>query len=102
MQHKHRRFWMGTLLTCLAVATLVLPAHAGVRVSIGIGAPVYPAPVVIAPPPAVVYPAPVVVTRPPVVVVPPPVVYRGPRVIAGGYYGHRHHHWRHRHHKHRW
>lgn len=98
MQRKHRRLWMSVLFACLAVATLALPAHAGVRVSIGIGVPVYPAPVIIAPPPAVVYPAPVIVTRPPVVVVPPPVVYGDPRVRAGGYYGHRHRHWRHHHH----
>jgi hypothetical protein len=96
MQHKHRRLWISALFACLAVATLALPAHAGVRVSMSIGVPVYPAPVIIAPPPAVVYPAPVIVTRPPVVVAPPPVVYGGPRVRAGGYYGHRHHHW------HRW
>jgi hypothetical protein len=55
-------------------ATLALPAHAGVRVSIGIGVPVSSAPVMLAPPPAVVYPAPVIVTQPPVVVAPPPVV----------------------------
>ena len=35
------------ILALLAVATLALPlaAHAGVRVSIGIGVPIYPAPV---------------------------------------------------------
>ena len=87
MQHKHRRLWMSALFACLAVATLGLPAHAGVRVSLGIGVPVYPTPVIIAPPPAVVYPAPVTVTRPPVVVVPPPVVYGSAPVVVGGYYG---------------
>ena len=55
MQRKHRRLWMSVLFACLAVATQALPAHAGVRVSLGIGVPVYPAPVIIAPPPAVVY-----------------------------------------------
>jgi hypothetical protein len=55
MQHIHRRLWVGALLACLAVATLVLPAHAGVRVSIGVGVPVDPAPVLVAPPPVVLY-----------------------------------------------
>jgi len=52
----------------LASLTLALPADARVHISLGIGVPVYPAPVVVAPapvvvasPPAVVYPAPVVV-----------------------------------------
>ena len=65
----------------LAVAVLAFapPADAQVRVSIGIGMPVYPAPVVVAP---------------------PPVVYRGPRVFAGGYYGYPHRPWRY--HRHRW
>jgi hypothetical protein len=94
MQHTHYRLWVGVLLACLAVATLALPAHAGVRVSLGIGFPVYP--------PVVVYPAPVIVTRPPVVVAPPPVVYGSPRVLVGGYDGPRHRHWRHHHHRHRW
>src|SRR5215510_5129877 len=73
------------------------PAHAGARVSIGIGVPVVvaPAPVVVAPPPpAVVYPA------PPVVVAAPPVVYRAPPVLVGGYYGPYYRHWRH--HPHGW
>jgi hypothetical protein len=101
MQRKHRRFWMSALVTCLVVAALALPAHAGgVRVSIGIGVPVYPAPVVVAPPPAVVYPAPVIVTRPPVVVA-PPVVYGSGPVWVQGSYGYRHRHWRHHHHHHR-
>ena len=100
MQRKHRRIWMSALFTCLAVATLALPAHAGVRVSLGIGVPVYPAPVVVAPPPAVVYPTPVIVTPPPVVVA-PPVVYGAGPVWVHGSYGHRHRHWRHHHHHHR-
>src|SRR5438445_13719314 len=88
--------------------SLELSADAGVRVSVGIGVPVYPPPVVVAPPPAVLYPAPVVVVRPPAVVAPPPVVYGGSRVSVGGYYRgyyrHRHPHWRHHHHPHwrRW
>jgi hypothetical protein len=102
MQHKPRRLGMSVLLACLAVAILALPAHAGVRVSLGIGVPVYPAPVVVVPPPAVVYPVPVIVTRPPMVVAPPPVVYGSPRVIVGGYYGPGHRHWKHHHHAHRW
>ncbi len=92
-----------TLLRVFAVgavcglATLALPlaAHAGVRVSIGIGVPVYPTPVV-------VYPAPVVVPSPPVVVALPPVVYGSGPVLVKGPYGHRHRHWRHHHHAHRW
>jgi len=96
-----------TLLRTLAVvavvglATLALPlsAHAGVRVSIGVGLPVVvtPAPVVVAPPPpAVVYPAPAVV------VAPPPVVYRSAPVVVGGYYGPSYRPWRHHHRWHRW
>jgi hypothetical protein len=72
------------------LATLALPlsAPAGVRVAIGIGVPVYPAPVV-------VYPAPVIVA--------PPVVYGSAPVWVNGPSGHRHRHWRHHHHhKHRW
>jgi len=97
-----RMFAMGAVF---GLATLVLPlsAHAGARVSIGIGGPVYTAPVVVAPPPAVVYPAPVVVASPPVVVAPPPVVYGSPSVVIGGPFGPRHRHWRHHHHRwHRW
>ena len=58
----------------LAMLALPFSAQAGVRVSIGVGVPVYPAPVIVAPAPAVVYPAPVIVTQP-FVVVAPPVVY---------------------------
>ena len=49
------------VVAVFSLATLALPlsAQAGVRVSIGIGVPVYSAPVVVAPPPVVVYPAPV-------------------------------------------
>ena len=84
------------MVAVLGIATLALPlaAHAGARVSIGIGLPVVvaPAPVVVAPPPpAVVYPAPVVVA-------PPPVVYGAPPVLVGGYYGPYYRHWRHHHH----
>jgi hypothetical protein len=110
MQHTNMCVRICTMLAVVALAALVRPlsADAGVRVSVGIGVPVYSAPVVVAPPPAVVYPAPVVVARPPVVVAPPPVVYGGSRVIVGGYYGgyyrHRHPHWRHHYHPHwrRW
>jgi hypothetical protein len=94
-----------TLFRLLAIgaifglATLALPlsAHAGVRVSIGVGLPVVvaPAPVVVAPPPpAVVYPAPAVV------VAPPPVVYGSAPVVVGGYYGPYYRPWRH--HPYRW
>jgi hypothetical protein len=105
MQQTHFVLRTCGILAVLGIATLALPcsAQAGVRVSIGIGVPVYPAPVVVAPPPAVVYPAPVIVTRPPVVVAPPPVVYYGsPPVFIGGSYGYQHHHWRHHHHHHHW
>jgi hypothetical protein len=92
MQRTHRSLWLCTLLAGLAVATLALPppAYAGVRVSIGVGVPVYPAPVVVAP-------APVVVAPPPAVVYPAPVVV----AHAGGYYGHPYRHWGH-HHWRRW
>ena len=110
MQHTQKLVRLFALLAVVGLPALALPlaADAGVRVSVGIGVPVYPPPVVVAPPPAVVYPAPVVVARPPVIVAPPPVVYGGPRVRVGGYYrgyyGHRHPHWRHPHHPHwrRW
>jgi hypothetical protein len=103
MQHTQKLVRLFALLAVVGLAALALPrsADAGVRVSVGIGVPVYPPPVVVAPPPAVVYPAPVVVA-------PPPVVYGGPRVRVGGYYrgyyGHRPPHWRHHHHPHwrRW
>ena len=70
------------IVAVFGLATLALPlsAHAGVRVSIGVGLPVVvaPAPVVVAPPPpAVVYPASVVVA-------PPPVVYGSAPVVVGG------------------
>ena len=82
----------GMMIFSMASLALPLPASAGgVHVSIGLGVPVYPAPVVVAPPPAVVYPAPVVVA-------PPPVVYGAPPVVVGGYYGTRHRPWRHHHH----
>jgi hypothetical protein len=77
MQRTTRLLRRCAVVAVFGLATLALPlsAQARVRVSIGIGVPVYPA----------------------------PVVYRGPRVIAGGYYGHRHRHWRHHHpHWHRW
>lgn len=95
------------IVAVLGIATLALPlaAHAGVRVSIGVGFPVVvaPAPVVVAPPPpAVVYPAPVVVASPPVVVAPPPVVYGSTPVVVGGYYGYYHRPWRHNPRWHRW
>jgi hypothetical protein len=110
MPHTQKFVRLCALLAVVGLATLALPrsADAGVRVSVGIGVPVYPPPVVVAPPPAVVYPAPVVVVRPPVVVAPPPVVYGGSRVSVGGYYRgydrHRHPHWRHHHQPHwrRW
>jgi hypothetical protein len=95
---------MLTVVAVCGLAPLALPlaAQAGVRVSIGIGVPVYRAPVIVAPPPAVVYPALVIVPPPPVVVA-PPVVYGAPPVWVKGPYGHRHRHWRHHHHhKHRW
>jgi hypothetical protein len=96
MQYTTKCVRLIALLAMVGLAALALPrsGEAGVRVSVGIGVPVYPAPVVVAPPP--------------VVVAPPPVVYGGPRVSVGGYYrgyyGHRHPHWRHHHHPHwrRW
>ena len=77
----------------LASLALPLPVSAGgVHVAIGLGVPVYAAPVVVAPPPAVVYPAPVVVA-------PPAVVYGAPPVVVGGSYGTRHWPWRHHHYR---
>ena len=98
MEHTQKFVRLLALLAVVGLVALALPrsAEAGVRVSVGIGVPVYPPPIVVAPPPAVV------VVRPPVIVAPPPVVYGGPRVRVGGYYrgsyGHRHPHWRHPHH----
>ena len=86
----------------MASLALSLPAHAGVRVSLGIGVPVYPAPVVVVPAPVVVAPPPAVVYPVPMVVTPPPVVYGAPPVVVGGSYGPRHRHWRHHHRGHRW
>jgi hypothetical protein len=92
---------MFAIVAVVGIATLALPlsAHAGVRVSIGVGLPVVvaPAPVVVAPPPpAVVYPAPVVVA-------PPPVVYGSAPVVVGGYYGYHYRPWRHSYYRwHRW
>jgi hypothetical protein len=64
-----RSAWSTGHLPCLPGGPHASPlsAHAGVRVSIGIGLPVVvaPASVVVAPPPAVVYSAPVVVAPPP-------------------------------------
>jgi hypothetical protein len=80
------------IVTAFGLATLALPlaAQAGVRVSIGVGVPVYPAPVVVAP-------APVVVAAP------PSVVYESAPVVVGGYYGPYYRPWRHHHHRwHRW
>src|SRR5262245_40332919 len=86
MPHTQEFVRLCALLAVVGLAALALPrsADAGVRVSVGLGVPVYPPPVVVAPPPAVVYPAPVLV-RPPVVVAPPPVVYGGPGASVGGY-----------------
>jgi hypothetical protein len=67
----------------LSIIALIapLPAHAGgVHLSIGIG---IPAPVYVAPPPAVVYPAPVLIQPPPAMVYPPPVVYTAPCDVYG-------------------
>ena len=99
MQHTNMLLRTLVMAAVIGIATLALPlaAHAGARVSIGIGVPVVvaPAPVVVAPPPpAVVYPA------PPVVVAAPPVVYGAPPVLVGGYYGPYYRHWRH--HPHGW
>src|SRR5215813_4822965 len=96
MQRTKTLFWMFAIVAVVGLATLALPfaAHAGARVSIGIGVPVVvaPAPVLVAPPPpAVVYPAPMVVA-------PPPVVYGAPPVLVGGYYGPYYRPWRHHHH----
>jgi hypothetical protein len=98
MQRTTRLLRMFAAVAVFGLATLALPlaAQARVRVSIGIGVPVYPAPVIVTPPPVVVYPAPMIVTQPPVVYGSSPVWVQGPS-------GHRHHHWRHHHHyKHRW
>ena len=55
------------------------PAQAGgLRITIGIPAPVY-----VAPPPVLMYPAPIVVQPPPHVVYPPPVVYSAPYGVYG-------------------
>ena len=93
------------IVALVGIATLVLPfpAHAGVRVSLGIGLPalVVPAPVVVAPVPVAIAPPPAVVYSAPVVVVPPPAVYGVPPVVVGGYYGYRYPHWR-PHYWHRW
>jgi hypothetical protein len=88
------------MLTVFGMASLALPHPAdagGLHVSIGLGVPVYPTPVIVAPPPAVVYPAPVVIA-------PPPVVSGAAPVLVGGYSRYPHRHWRHHHHHHwrRW
>ena len=83
MQHTQKLVRLLALLAVVGLAALALPrsADAGVRVSVGIGVPVYP---------------------------PPAVVYGGPGASVGGYYrgyyGHRHPHWRHHYHPHwrRW
>src|SRR5262249_17477179 len=92
------------VVAVVGLATLVLPlaAQAGVRVSIGVGVPVYPAPVVVAPAPVVVAPPPAVVYPAPVVVAPPPVVYEPAPVVIGGYYGPYYRPWRHYYRWHRW
>lgn len=100
MQHTKTLLRLCAVVAVVGIVTLAAPlsAHAGVRVSVGIGLPV-----VVAPPPAVVYPAPVLVVRPPVVVAPPPVVYGAAPVVVGGYYGHFYRPWRHHHpYWHRW
>jgi hypothetical protein len=91
MQHTKTLFRLLAIVAVFGLATLALPlsAHAGVRVSIGVGLPVgvAPAPVVVAPPPsAVVYPA--------------PAVYGSAPVVVGGYYGLYYRPWRH--HPYRW
>jgi hypothetical protein len=105
MQQRRPLLWMSAIMIFMGMASLALPlaAHAGVRLSIGIGVPVYPAPVVVAPAPVVVAPPPAVVYSAPVVVAPPSMVYGAPPVVVGGYYGPRHRHWRHHHYRwHRW
>jgi hypothetical protein len=65
----------------LSVAMLTWPQSAqggGLRITIGIPAPVY-----VAPPPVLVYPAPVLVHPPPHVVYPPPVAYAAPYGVYG-------------------
>lgn len=65
----------------LGVAALAWPQSAqagGLRITIGIPAPVY-----VAPPPVLFYPAPVVVQPPPYVVYPPPVAYSVPYGVYG-------------------
>ena len=101
MQHTKTLFRLWAVIAVVGIATFAAPlsAHAGVRVSIGVGLPVVvaPAPVVVAPPPpVVVYPAPVVVAS-------PPVVYGSAPVLVGGYYGYHSRPWRHSHYRwHRW
>jgi hypothetical protein len=94
------------VVAMLGIATVVLPVptYAGTRVSIGVGVPVYTAPMVVTPVPVVVAPPPAVVYPAPVVVAPPPVVYGSPSVVVGGAFGPRHRHWKHHHHRrwHRW
>jgi hypothetical protein len=103
MHDKPRKLWGGALLACLAVAALALPAHAGGRVFLGIGVPVYPAPVVVAPaPPVVVAPPPTVIYPAPVVVGPPPVMYGPAPVVVGGSYSPYYQPWRPSYHEHRW
>jgi hypothetical protein len=81
----------------LGVVALLWPEPVqagGLRITIGIPAPVYVAPPVLA------YPAPIVVQPPPHIVYPPPVVYSVPYGVYGRhyppglakrFYGHHHH-----------
>lgn len=90
------------LLLSAVLLGAVTASQAGVRINIGIPAPVVvaPAPVYAPPPPVYVAPPPPVYAPPPVVVVPPPVVVRPP-VIGVPYHHHppywyprdRYHHW---------
>jgi hypothetical protein len=92
MKRMHLLGWtFGMMIFSMASLARHCPPPRVGCMSGGLGVPVYPAPVVVAPPPAVVYPAPVVVA-------PPPVVYGAPPVVVGSYYGTRHRPWRHHHH----
>jgi hypothetical protein len=65
----------------LSIVALAVPGQAlagGIRISIGVPAPVY-----VAPPPVVVYPAPIVVQPPPRFVYPPPVAFSVPYGVYG-------------------
>jgi hypothetical protein len=83
MEHQKVKWSILGLIVGLgfSLAALAVPssAHAGgIRISIGIPAPVY-----VAPPPVVVYPPPVIVQPAPRIVYPPPIAFSAPCDIYG-------------------